>query len=86
MEIPVLVQSLKSSISSSTSFQMGNLLLESGECCCIFPGAFVTDVRLFLGGMYEQPRCSANMVALGHGKFGPIIVAHPRKSFRLKNN
>ena len=24
------------------------------------------------------------MVAQGHGKFGPIIVADPRKSFRLK--
>ena len=31
MEIPVLVRSLKSSIMSSTSFQMGDPLLESGE-------------------------------------------------------
>ena len=44
MEIPVLVQSLKSSILSSTSFQMSDPLLESGECCCIFPGPCVTDV------------------------------------------
>ena len=35
-------------------------------------------------GVYEQPRCSANMVARGHGKFGPIIVADTRKFFRLK--
>ena len=35
-------------------------------------------------GVYEQPRYSANMVAQGQGKFGPIIVADPRKSFRLK--
>ena len=44
MEIPVLVQSLKSSILSSIRLQMGDPLLESGECCCIFPGACVTDV------------------------------------------
>ena len=24
------------------------------------------------------------MVALGHGKFGPIVVADPRESFRIK--
>ena len=29
---------------SSTSFQMGDPLLESGERCCIFPGSCVTDV------------------------------------------
>ena len=64
---------------------MGDTLLESGECCCIFPGAFVTDVWLF-PGVYEQPRCSANIVAQGHGKFGPIIVADSRKSFRQKKS
>ena len=29
----------------------GRPLLESGECYCIFPGACVTDVWLFLGGV-----------------------------------
>ena len=29
-------------------------------------------------------RCSANMVAQGHGKFAPIVVADPRESFRVK--
>ena len=33
MELPVLVQSLKSSILSSTSLQM-DTFLRSGECCC----------------------------------------------------
>ena len=37
MEIPFLVRSLKSSFLSSTCFQMGDPLLQSGECCCIFP-------------------------------------------------
>ena len=51
----VLVRSLKSSILSSTIFQMGDSLLESGEYCCIFPEACVTVPRGYMSNLGVVP-------------------------------
>ena len=58
MDIPVLVQSLKSSILSLNRSQLDNTFWGVGSAAV------------------KQLRCKTNIVAWGHGKFGP--VADPR--------